>query len=115
VSFGSFRRFARGLRPHGFACRLRFGRGRGGCRGWLVVKQQVFGRNRRVGGWLRAQIDAEQVFGQGFPGVFFAARAGAQRIGVHRGFVTFVKRTRGKSRRRRSIADHRDRKALAGK
>ena len=29
----------------------------------------------RVGRRLRAQIDAEQVFGQGFPGIFIAARA----------------------------------------
>jgi hypothetical protein len=52
------------------------------------VQQQVFGRNLGVGCRLGPQIDAEQIFGQGFPGVVFAARAGAQRIGVHRALIT---------------------------
>ncbi|HXY34218.1 MAG TPA: hypothetical protein VEI07_08325 [Planctomycetaceae bacterium] len=53
--------------------------------GWCrFVEHQVFGRDLGVGRRLGAEINSEQVFGQRFPGIFFAARAGAQRIGVHK-------------------------------
>jgi hypothetical protein len=69
-------RFRRGL-----GGTLRFGRRRGR----RLVEQEIFGGNLGIGRRLGPQVDAEEVLGQGFPGVFFAARAGAQRIGVHKG------------------------------
>ncbi len=114
AAIGSPRFLAFRLLALGFAGRLRgLGFGRGG-RGRLV-EQQVFGRNLGFGPGLGPQIDAEQVFGQGLPGIFFAARAGAQRIGVHRALITIVKRTRGSVTSEKSLESRRERKALAGK
>jgi hypothetical protein len=111
-SFGFFapRLFAFRVGRSGFAGRLRL---RGGGRGRLV-EQQIFGRNLGVGRRFGAEIDAEQVFGQGFPGIFFAARAGAQRIGVHRALIMVIKRTRSQSHGKKH-QHGRDWKALAGK
>ncbi|HEX4070724.1 MAG TPA: hypothetical protein VHX68_06125, partial [Planctomycetaceae bacterium] len=48
-----------------------------------LVEVQVFGDDDRFAGGFGPQIDAEQVFGQGFPGVFFATGSGARRICIH--------------------------------
>jgi hypothetical protein len=89
-------------RPRGFTRRL----GGGLCltsRRWSrLVEQQVLGGNLGVGRRGGSQVNAEQVFGQGLPGVFIAARAGAQRIGVHKALITIIKRTRGQSLRRKA-------------
>jgi hypothetical protein len=73
-----------------------------GGRGSWLVEQQVLGRNLRVGRRVGTQVDSEQILGQSLPRVFFAARAGAQRIGVHKALITIVKRTRGQSLRRKA-------------
>jgi hypothetical protein len=67
-----------------------------------LVEQQILGRNLGVGRRAGSQVDSEQIFGQGLPRIFLAARAGAQWIGVHKALITIVKRTRGQSLRRKA-------------
>jgi len=62
LTSGSFRRLSLGLRTRGFAGGLRSRWRRRRCRRRLV-EEQVLGRNRRVCGRVRTEIDAEQVFG----------------------------------------------------
>jgi hypothetical protein len=110
---GSFAFLSLGGRPRWFRRRrsgLRLGRRRCG----RFVQQQIFRRNLCVSRRFGTKIDAEQIFGQRLPRVFFATRAGAQRIGVHKALITIIKRTRGCSVEKR-VENGRDRKALAEK
>jgi hypothetical protein len=92
-----------GLRTLRAAGRLRFGSsGRGRWAGF--VQQQVFRGDLCVRRWLGAKINAEQIFGESFPGVFFAARAGAQRIGVHKAFIRSSSEFCGKSEKTSTTA-----------
>jgi hypothetical protein len=52
---------------------LRLGRRRLLSRRRWLVEQQVLGRDLRLSIRLGTQIDAEQIFSQGFPGILFAA------------------------------------------
>jgi hypothetical protein len=90
-----------GSGPRGFSGRWRGSLRLGGRRSRLV-EQQVLGRDLGVGRRAGTQVYAEEVFGQGFPRIFLAARAGAQWIGVHKALITIVKRTRGQSLRRKA-------------
>jgi hypothetical protein len=98
----SFGFFSVRSRPRGFIRRLGRGLRLTSGRWSRLVEQQVLGRNLGVGRRRGSQVDAEQILGQGLPGVFFAARAGAQRIGVHKALITIIKRTRGQSLRRKA-------------
>ena len=74
---------------------------RGGCRGglhWLgsglcrlragwkalgIIEGQIFGADERLPRAFRPQINAEEVFGQRFPGILFATSARVRRICIH--------------------------------
>jgi hypothetical protein len=72
----------------------------GGSRG--LVQHQILGRNLSIGSRLRAEVDAEQILRQSFPGIFFTAGSGAQGIGVHGALIAIIKRIRGRSLRRKA-------------
>jgi hypothetical protein len=75
--------FSVGSGPRGFNRRLTGALSPGGRGSWLV-EQQVLGRDLGVRSRVGTKVDAEQILGQSLPRVFLAARAGAQRIGVHK-------------------------------
>jgi hypothetical protein len=51
--------------------------------GGAVIEGQIFGAHQRFPGRFGSQVDAEEIFGQRFPRIFFATSARAGRICVH--------------------------------
>jgi len=53
------------------------------CGAFRVVEGKILGNDERLAGRVGSQIDAEQVFGQGFPRIVFATSARTRRICIH--------------------------------